>query len=377
MIKYSLGIDMASKKFDACLSVIDASQKVTIKASRQFSNNLAGFKDLVNWVNKNHKQKEIRLVTCMEATGIYYEQCALFLNDLGFCVSVILPNKAKKYLQSLGLKSKTDSIDAKGLAQMGAEQNLNKWNPMGEYFYLLRSLTRQLQNIQELKTVATNQLHSLSLGMYEMKFVIKQQKKIIAEYDKMIVSLNATIVKHIQSNEVVAEKVNKITAIKGVGLLTVAVLLAETNGFELFTSTSQLVSFSGYDVVENQSGNHRGKTKISKKGNSRIRRALFMPAFSSVRYNESVLKNLYERVFERSRIKMKAYVAVQKKLLVLIYSLWKNDEIFISNLNNIQEEEQEQTSLLGFEKAEKNSRKLIATTQGIHPANDHSLHPLC
>ncbi len=135
MLKYSLGIDVSSKKLDVALSVIDARQTVKVKASKaSIPNTLNGFKELKKWIEKHYQSKEIPLVTCMEATGVYHENCALFLYQQGFSVSIILANKAKRYLQSLGLKSKTDSIDAKGLAQMGAEQCLKKWQPLGEVF---------------------------------------------------------------------------------------------------------------------------------------------------------------------------------------------------------------------------------------------------
>ncbi len=71
---------------------------------------------------------------CLEATGVYHELCALYLYEKKFTVSVILPNKANKYLQAIGLKSKNDTIDAKGLAQMGAEQNLKEWRPWDGIF---------------------------------------------------------------------------------------------------------------------------------------------------------------------------------------------------------------------------------------------------
>jgi len=55
-------------------------------------------------------------------------------------VSIIVPNKARKHLQSLGIKSKNDSIDAKGLARMGAEQMLKQWEPMKGFYYVLRGV---------------------------------------------------------------------------------------------------------------------------------------------------------------------------------------------------------------------------------------------
>jgi len=77
-------------------------------------------------------------------------------------------------------------------------------------------------------------------------------------------------------------------------------------------------------VIENQSGNRSGKTRISKKGNSRIRRILHLPAFNAVRFGEPACQALYERVYAKTNTKMKAYVAVQKKLLLLAYALWRH-----------------------------------------------------
>jgi transposase len=377
MLKYSVGLDISSKKIDCCISVIDINQKVTVKSSIVISNDLKGFKTLDNWIMKHHKEKVIPLVICMEATGVYYESCALYLFEKNYKVSVVLPNKAKKYLQAIGLKSKNDSIDAKGLAQMGAEQALKLWQPLGKYFYELRQYTRQYQNIQEQKTVINNQLHSLENGMYCNKTIAKQLKNIIKLFNKQLIELDKKIQNHINSNPEVQQKVMNICKIKGIANLSLATILAETNGFELFENTKQLVSYAGFDVIENQSGSRIGRTKISKKGNSRIRRILFMPAFTAVSCKEIPFLNLYNRTFEKHGIKMKSYVAVQKKILVIIYFLWKNNQEYNPEIYNIQEKEQELSSLLAFEKGIKNSPKQVEAIQGKHPVKDHSMLPLC
>lgn len=350
MLKYSVGLDISSKKIDGCFSAIDTIQKVTIKSAIVIANNVNGFKMLEEWIKKHHKEPTIPLVICMEATGVYYESCALYLFEKKYKVAVVLPNKAKKYLQAIGLKSKNDSIDAKGLAQMGAEQALKLWQPLGKYFYELRQYTRQYQNIQEQKTIINNQLHSLENGMYNNKTVVKQLKDIIKLYEKQLNELNKRIENHINSNPEIQEKTINICKIKGIAILSLATILAETNGFELFESTKQLVSYAGFDVIENQSGNRVGRTKISKKGNSRIRRILFMPAFTAVSCKQKPFIDLYNRTYEKHGIKMKSYVAVQKKILVIIYSLWKNNQEYNPEIYNIQEKEQELSSLLGFEK---------------------------
>lgn len=380
-IKYSIGLDISSKKVNGSISLINDSQKVTVKSSIEFNNSLKGFSDLSLWIKKWHTEPEIPLVICMEATGVYHENCALYLFEKGYDVSIILPNKAKHYLISMGLKSKNDSIDAKGLSKMGAEQCLDLWQPAGKYFYELRQYTRQHQNLQEQKTVINNQLHALEFGMYDIKPVVKQLKKVIQLFDKQINELEKIIKKHLESDQIVKQKVDNICQIKGIGILTVATILAETNGFELFRNYKQLVSYSGFDVVERESGSSvTGKTKISKKGNSHIRRALFMPAFTAVKYQEPAFYELYQRTYAKHAIKMKSYVAVQKKLLTTIYHLWKKNEKYNPNyIVTIQEKDQELSSLLGFEKAastQKNSPNQVEAIQGKHPAKNHCRLPL-
>src|SRR3982751_6232652 len=157
---------------------------------------------------------------------------------------------------------------------------------MDSYFYQLRELTRQHQSLQELKTTVNNQLQASEAGMYQNNLVISQLKALLTTLDQKIHDLATAIEKHIDEREEVKHRVENICKIKGVGTLTVAVILAETNGFVLFENSRQLVSYAGYDVVENQSGDHKGRTKISKKGNSHIRRALHMPAFCVVSYEQ-------------------------------------------------------------------------------------------
>ena len=263
---------------------------------------------------------------------------------------------------------------------MGAERCLRTWKPLAKYFYELRLYTRQHQNLQEQKTVINNQLKSLECGMYINKKIVKQLKRLICVFEKQLIELDKLIKDHIKSNEDIQIKANNICKIKGIGVLTFATLIAETNGFELFENSKQLVSYAGFDVVENQSGSTFGRTKISKKGNSRIRRALFMPAFTVITYKQKPFIDLFERTLEKHNIKMKSYVAVQKKILTIVYSLWKKNEMYDTNYQiNIQEEEQKLSSrAIDFEEDtnEKISPKQVEAKQGKHPVNYRKKLPL-
>jgi transposase len=330
ILKQSVGADMSKDNFDACFSVIDTDQKVTVKGTRKFPNTKRGFEEFLKWVEKFAKEG-IAMVFVMEATGVYYEQLAWYLHRQGKKVSVVLPNKSKKYAESLGYKSKNDKIDAKGLSRMAAEQSLMLWEPLSEIFYKMRALTREMENLQKMKTAIGNQLHALRFAMIESGTTIERLEGLVGLLSEQLKLAEKELEGLVKSDAQVHDKIKKITKVKGLGLKSVATVVAETNGFQLFENQRQLVSYAGYDVVENQSGKRAGKTKISKKGNSHIRRILHMPALNVVRYHEPRFEAFYENLVDSEKKKMQAYVAIQKKLLVLIYTLWKNGEEFDPN----------------------------------------------
>lgn len=324
-LKYSVGIDVSMNDIACCISVINDQQEVKVRATRKFNNNEGGFSLFQGWV-KRHQKEELPVIMVMEATGVYHEQLAWFLHHKGNMVSILLANKAKKYLQADGIRSKNDKIDAKGLAKIGAEKKLDQWTPPSMELYTLRYYTRQHQSLNEFYTATANQLHSIEHSQVKNKAIIKQLKSSLKLYQKHIKELEKLIAQLIHADPVLNQHQQNICAIKGMGMLSFAVIAAETNGFTLFDNAASLVKYAGYDVIENESGKHVGKTKISKRGNSRIRRILHMPAFCAVRDDQPQFNKLFDRVYDKTKIKMKGYVAVQKKLLVMSYYLWKKGE---------------------------------------------------
>ena len=327
ILKFSLGIDVSMDKLDCNLSYINDLQEVNTKASRTFNNTPAGIRDLIVWL-KRHWKEDAPLVVVMEATGVYHENVAYSLDDIQLNISVVLPNKSKKYMESLGYKSKNDTIDARGLARMGAERSLSLWQRPSKSIYMLRSLCREHASLQDDMTEIKNQIHALNHAYMKddrcykrleakLKFIQKQEKINKKDIEDVI-----------KKDKDLSAKVANITAIKGVGIISVATVIGETNGFAQVEKQGQLVSYAGYDVVEKQSGNRHGKTRISKKGNSHIRRVLHFPALNVVRYGAEPFVSFHQRLMDKGKLKMQAYTAVQKKLLVLMWALWRKNEKF-------------------------------------------------
>src|SRR4051812_28652602 len=191
-LRYCVGLDISKDYLQVCLSVIDQAGRVSIKASTKVANSPAGFLALLEWVGR-HRKVELPLGYVMESTGVYHEGVAWYLHQLEQTVSILLPNKAKHYLKSLGYKSKNDKIDAQGLSRMGLEQQLPVWKPLSKNLYQLRLLTRQHQRLQELKTQSTNQQHALAHSAFDNTFITKQLAKLVAVYEQQLVTLEEAI----------------------------------------------------------------------------------------------------------------------------------------------------------------------------------------
>lgn len=331
-----VGIDIAKSTFTACLCSADNNCKVVFSEVQTFENTKPGFNQLLKWVRKQAKP-EPAVCFAMEATGIYYESLAYHLIKVHRSVSVLLPNKVKHYAQSLNIKSKTDIIDARIIAQLGTERNLESWVPPSAIFKQLRDLTRLYSDLKTQRTGFKNRLESIQSGNEPLAFIIQSTQSIINKIEKEIERCEVQIQQLIAKEEWLATKVQKLQTVKGVGLITIAIVLAETQGFKLIKNSRQLTSYAGYDIVERESGTSiKGKARISKKGNSRIRAALHFPALVASRFNPS-LKIVYTRINEKKVSKMIGATALQRKILILLFSLWKNDTIYNAEYASLQQ----------------------------------------
>jgi len=284
----------------------------------------------MSWLARHTRKEPAPVRMSMEATGVYYESFALFVreNHQQIYLSVVLPSQSKKYIESRGLRSKTDKIDAYGLALMGAERKLAAWKGIDPFWRKLRVYTRTRTELLDQRTQLRNQLHALDHSGMETPKAEWALRECIQTISGQIDELTKLIGKLLRSRKDLRSQIACLRSIPGIGTLTIACILAETNGFAEFHKISQLISFSGYDVKIKESGKWAGKPKISKQGSKYIRRTMYMPATTIARGNGGAIYELYQRLLGTHNIKMKAHVAVQKKLLTYMYILWNKQEYF-------------------------------------------------
>lgn len=325
MNKIIIGIDVSMEDFHACIKVRTDLGEIKIKGTRSFENAEKGFRGLLAWSLK-HKKEGCPLGFVMEATGVYYEDLAHFLYRNGQNVSVVLANKMKSYIKSHNIKTKTDKVDSKVIAGFGIERELEGWQPMSPVYKDLRDLCRELQSLKKEVQRAKSQLHAMDRSHQKLKSIVDLKTEQIEFYQRAIVTIQENVCNVVDKDPALKEKIRKVQTAPGLGFETIVILACETNGFALFKNIRQLVSYAGLDVAFNDSGKFKGRTRISKKGNSRIRQALFMPSLSAVRANDPI-KSLYKRICDRNpNVKRKGIVAGMRKLLILTYVLWKKEE---------------------------------------------------
>lgn len=324
--KQSVGIDVSSKTLEVRLGVQNSKGQFGYTSCTTFKNKVSGFRNLLKWVRDQMTCKNTWFI--MEATGVYYEGIAWFLHQSDLKVCVLVPNRFKHYANSLPIKSKTDAIDARILARYGLERQLRQWQPGSGKLRDIKALLRERQQLKKQRTQLKNRLHAARQAWQHPTSSIQRLKDHISRINNYLSRIKEELRQLWQSEQDLAESIKRIAKVGGVGTQTVLEVVAETNGFALVKNRNQLASYVGLDVILDQSGNRQGASKISKQGNAHIRRALYMPALAACRHNRA-LRAFYQRLLAKhpNRKKM-ALVAVMRKLLLLIYSLWKSGQSY-------------------------------------------------
>ena len=325
IVKQVLGVDVAKKELVVCLGRMYDDWTPDLYGYKTFVNSAKGFASLVLWVKKNSDQ-EIPVRFVMEATGVYHESFAYFLNGSGYEVSIVLPNKISNYIRTLQIKTITDKTASEAIARFGLERKLDLWQKPESIFKKLRQLTRERGQIIEERTAVKNQLHAEQVEAEPNKNSVKRILERIKVLNKQEKEIKAEVAALIKEDKETSAQIALICSIPGIGLLTAATILAETNGFELIRNKRQLTSYAGFDIVEKQSGiSVKGKTKISKRGNKYLRKAMHLPALSAIKHDNR-FKAIFSRTIARHGIKMKAVVTIQRKLLEMTFTIFKSQK---------------------------------------------------
>lgn len=260
-----LGIDVAKAKLDCVVRLPDGKYKHKV-----FANTLDGYQELSEWLAK-HDSSAARV--CMEATGIYWEGVARYLVGKGLVVAVMNPALIKAFGQSRLVRTKTDKVDAKLIADFSFERQPSPWVVQTPAELTLRALVLRMESLTVMRTQESNRL---SVAREAIKPGIQSH---IDWLDGQIKELEAIIRRHIDDDPDLKNKDELLHSVPGLGKRTVPILLSYYGNTERFNNVKQAVAFAGLDPRQHESGSSvSGKTRISKVGHAFLRKALYMPA---------------------------------------------------------------------------------------------------
>jgi transposase len=312
-----VGIDISKETFHASL-LTDRGE-----AKKLFPNTPKGFEQLIVWLKNRHADD---VHVCMEATGAYWERLALHLHSLGQSVSVVNPARTKAFAQSELLRTKTDAVDAALIARFCKTQQPEPWIPPPPEIRTLQALMRHYEH---LKTTRVQQ------AVYEQSSetpVVKDSiRAVIAALDDQIAQVERQIRQHFDDHPDLKRKRDLLTSIPGIGNTTAGSLLAEIPHLDRFESAKAVAAYAGLSPRQRCSGTSiHGRPRLCKTGNSRLRKALYMPAIVALRFNP-VLRVFADRLAAVGKHKRLIIGAVMRKLLVLAYGVLRSGKRFDVN----------------------------------------------
>ncbi len=311
-----LGIDIAKKTFDVALM-----QDKNIVASGQFDNTAAGFKRLNKWL-KNKKVDQVW--ACLEATGRYGDDLALFLHQQEHQVSLVNPARTKKYGESQLQRNKTDKIDAGTIADFCRTQEPRLWTPPPSEKVVLQELVRRLNCLIAAQTRESNRLQS---GI-KCDLVATSIQASLTFLQEQISLLEQQIQTHINLHPALCHERDLLTSINGIGNKTAALILGELPPVSQFDNSGQVVAYTGLSPQQHQSGTSVHKrTRLTKTGNNKLKTALFFPALSAIRHNP-IVKALADRLEKNGKQRMVIVGAAMRKLIQLAYGVLKSGQPF-------------------------------------------------
>ncbi len=302
------GVDISKSYFD----VVDQEG-----CHFQFSNELNGFEAFAGYLRKNS-------CVVMEATGYYHYCLAQFLYKHNFRVSVVNPLSVKRFIQMKLSKIKTDKSDAKAICEYAQINKVPLYTGRSKVqFECLQLLSLQDLYLKQ-RTAIKNKLHGEETLGNPSEGVVLSLFRALDLLNKEISLLQEQL--EILVNKIDKKQMNQLMSIPGIGKKTAMLLIVLTDGFTSFQNARQLCSYAGITPTIRQSGSSiRGRSRISKMGNQKLRNLLFLCSFSASKYNKSC-RELYERIVAKGKSKKLALIAVCNKLLKQAFAIAKSGE---------------------------------------------------
>ena len=310
-----LGIDVAKKTFEAAIKYEGRYQQ------QSFANNKSGYRKLQKWLLKYGLLNQFDV--CMEATGIHHLTLAINLHGYVKTVSVVNPRCTKAFADSQLRRSKSDTVDAKIIADFAEAMKPRAWEAPSEEELEIKELARRQKSLTGIISAEKNRLHDA-----RSKSVQKSIRRNIKQMEKEKERILAELSKKAYAEPLLRNRLELLVSIPGVGAATALQLVAELGNVEVYENARDLAAFAGLTPRQRQSGTSlSSRGGICKVGSSRLRAMLYFPAMVAIRHNPIMIE-FANRLRQSGKTGKTIIVAVMRKLLHCIFGVLKNNQPF-------------------------------------------------
>jgi len=317
-----VGLDVSKGTFDAALALSEQRYPCTpLRALpwRTFPRTRRGVRSFLAWLDKLAPGKNVRVV--MEATGQYSVELTTWLLARRATLQPAIenPKNTKAFIDSLNQRNKTDGLDARGLAFYGVERRPAPYEPLSETRQELRTLNRYRDTLVAQRTALKNRRHEKSSSTV----VARMQTKQLRQLERDIAAIEQEMKRVVNQDDAFKRDFELLTSIDGVGPITALTVLAEIGDLRRFERARQLTAYAGVSPRVVQSGTSvRGKTHMCKRGNQRIRQALYLSAMATLNTKKpNSLSAMHYRLCEEGKEGKAALGAVMRKQLTVMRAI--------------------------------------------------------
>ena len=312
MSKAILGIDIG--KYELSVALLKDGKFI----DKSVENNSKGFKQILKFSKKTASKVEVYL----EATGRYGEEVTDFLSSKGFDVKVINPTQIRDFARAKLARHKTDKVDARIIAEYGSIFGGRSYTKIKENVEELRELYRASLSLKNELVATNNHLENKELLP---KSVADLWRKRAEDLEKDLRFVEQKMKEIIFADSDLKLKFELLIKVPGIGEGTATAVLAEVTRLENFKTARELAAFIGLTPRHRTSGSSvRGKPRISKMGLKILRKALYLPALTAMRFNPT-LKNFAEKLREKGKKFKQIICAIMRKLVHIIFGVLKYD----------------------------------------------------
>jgi transposase len=321
---YWVGADVAKNTFDAalvCPGQHYPSTPLRAVPVATFARSRDGVNEFLSWLAGRLRAAStpVRVRMVMEATGSYSVELAGWLNEQcpALAPAIANPRQTAAYLDSMQLRNKTDRVEARALAFYGAERRPAPYESLSPEQQELRALSRHRDTLIDEKVREQNR----SQEPFTSTLLTRLRKRHLAQLKRDIAKIEARMKEVIQTTPSLNQDMKLLCSITGVAFITSTVVLAELGDLRRFSRARQATAFAGLTPRKMQSGTSvNAPAVLCKRGNPRIRQALYMAAMVAVRFR-GPLKDFYERLTAKGMNGKAALCAVMRKMLTMMRAI--------------------------------------------------------